>query len=180
MQICDHKAFAAAWPGVIEGVKLIGSIQVKGRASMGGNLCNASPGADSVPPMIAAGAIARVIGPNGVREVPVEQIPTGPGKTSLGKGEFIASFFFPARPKGSGDAYMRFTPRTEMDIAVTGVAVNLTLDAKGLCTGARVAIGAVAPTALLVQGAADALMYGPRGYQTPPRQTPALAVAARA
>ena len=158
MQICDHKAFAAAWPGVIEGVKLIGSIQVKGRASMGGNLCNASPGADSVPPMITAGAIARVIGPNGVREVPVEQIPTGPGKTSLGKGEFIASFFFPARPKGSGDAYMRFTPRTEMDIAVTGVAVNLTLDAKGLCTGARVAIGAVAPTALLVQGAADALI----------------------
>jgi carbon-monoxide dehydrogenase medium subunit len=158
MQICDHKAFAAAWPGVIEGVKLIGSVQVKGRASMGGNLCNASPGADSVPPMITAGAIARVIGPNGVREVPVEQIPTGPGKTSLGKGEFIASFFFPARPKGSGDAYQRFTPRTEMDIAVTGVAVNLTLDAKGLCTGARVAIGAVAPTALLVQPAADALI----------------------
>jgi carbon-monoxide dehydrogenase medium subunit len=158
MQICDHKVFAAAWPGVIEGVKLIGSIQVKGRASMGGNLCNASPGADSVPPMIAAGAIARVIGPNGVREVPVEQIPTGPGKTSLAKGEFITSFFFPARPKGSGDAYMRFTPRTEMDIAVTGVAVNLTLDAKGTCTAARVAIGAVAPTALLVQAAADALI----------------------
>ena len=158
MQICDHKAFAAAWPGVIEGVKLIGSIQVKGRASMGGNLCNASPGADSVPPMIAAGAVARVVGPNGVREVPVEQIPTGPGKTSLAKGEIIASFFFPARPKGSGDAYLRFTPRTEMDIAVTGVAVNLTLDAKGVCTAARVALGAVAPTALLVQAAADALI----------------------
>jgi carbon-monoxide dehydrogenase medium subunit len=125
---------------------------------MGGNLCNASPGADSVPPMIAAGAIARVIGPNGVREVPVEQIPTGPGKTSLVKGEIISSFFFPARPKGSGDAYMRFTPRTEMDIAVTGVAVNLTLDAEGICTAARVAIGAVAPTALLVQAAADALI----------------------
>ena len=158
MQICDHKAFAAAWPGVIDGVKLIGSIQVKGRASMGGNLCNASPGADSVPPMIAAGAIARVVGPNGVREVPVEEIPTAPGKTSLAKGEIISSFFLPARPKGSGDAYMRFTPRTEMDIAVTGVAVNLTLDASGTCTAARVAIGAVAPTALLVKEAGAALV----------------------
>ena len=158
MQICDHKAFAAAWPGVIDGVKLIGSIQVKGRASMGGNLCNASPGADSVPPMIAAGAIARVVGPNGVREVPVEDIPTAPGKTSLAKGEIISSFFLPARPKGSGDAYMRFTPRTEMDIAVTGVAVNLTLDASGTCTAARVAIGAVAPTALLVKEAGAALV----------------------
>ncbi len=158
MQLCDHKTFAAAWPGVIDGVKLIGSIQVKGRASMGGNLCNASPGADSVPPMIAAGAIARVVGPNGVREVPVERIPTAPGKTSLAKGEIIASFFLPPRPKGSGDAYMRFTPRTEMDIAVTGVAINLTLDAEGVCTAARVAIGAVAPTALLVKDAGDALI----------------------
>lgn len=158
MQICDHAAFAKAWPGVIEGVKLIGSIQVKGRASMGGNLCNASPGADSVPPMYAAGAIARVVGPNGTREVPVEQIPTGPGKTSLAKGEIIASFFFPARPKRSGDAYQRFTPRTEMDIAVTGVGIDLTLDDKGVCTAARVAIGAVAPTCLLVKEAGDALV----------------------
>ncbi len=158
MQICDHKAFAAAWPGVIEGVKLIGSIQVKGRASMGGNLCNASPGADSVPPLITAGAICRVVGPKGTREVPVELIPTGPGKTSLAKDEIITSFFFPARSKRSGDAYQRFTPRTEMDIAVTGVAVNLALDDKGVCTAARVAIGAVAPTALLVEAAGAALV----------------------
>src|SRR5262245_47041244 len=99
MQICDHKAFAKAWPGVVEGVKLIGSIQIKGRASMGGNLCNASPGADSVPPLITAGAICRVVGAKGTRDVPVEQIPTGPGTTSLAKDEIIASFFFPARPK---------------------------------------------------------------------------------
>lgn len=158
MQLCDHKAFAKAWPGVIEGVKLIGSIQVKGRASMGGNLCNASPGADSVPPLITAGAICRVVGSKGVREVPVEQIPVAPGKTSLARDEIIESFFFPARPKGSGDAYMRFTPRTEMDIAVTGVAVNLTLDGSGTCTAARVAIGAVAPTALLVAPAGAALV----------------------
>ena len=158
MQICDNKDFAKAWPGVIEGVKLIGSIQVKGRASMGGNLCNASPGADSVPPMFTAGVIARVAGAKGTREVPVEQIPTGPGKTSLAKDEIIESFFFPARPKGAGDAYQRFTPRTEMDIAVTGVAVNLTLDGSGTCTAARVAIGAVAPTCLLVKEAGDALV----------------------
>lgn len=158
MQICDHAAFAKAWPGVIEGVKLIGSIQVKGRASMGGNLCNASPGADSVPPMFTAGAIARVVGPKGVREVPVDEIPTAPGKTSLARDEIVTSFFFPARPKRSGDAYQRFTPRTEMDIAVTGVAINLTLDDKGVCTAARVAIGAVAPTALLVKEAGAALV----------------------
>jgi CO/xanthine dehydrogenase FAD-binding subunit len=158
MQICDHAVFAKAWPGVIEGVKLIGSIQVKGRASMGGNLCNASPGADSVPPMFTAGALARVVGPKGVRDVPVEQIPTAPGKTSLAKDEIITSFFFPARPKLSGDAYQRFTPRTEMDIAVTGVAINLVLDDKGICKDARVAIGAVAPTALLVKDAGAALV----------------------
>ena len=158
MQLCDHKAFARTWPGVIEGVKLIGSIQVKGRASMGGNLCNASPGADSVPPLITAGAICRVVGPKGARDVPVEQIPVAPGKTSLARDEIVESFFFPARPKRSGDAYLRFTPRTEMDIAVTGVAVNLTLDGSGTCTAARVAIGAVAPTALLVAPAGAALV----------------------
>jgi CO/xanthine dehydrogenase FAD-binding subunit len=158
MQICDHVAFAKTWPGVIEGVKLIGSIQIKGRASMGGNLCNASPGADSVPPLITAGAVCRVVGPKGTRDVPVEQIPTGPGTTSLAKNEIVTSFYFPARPKHSGDAYLRFTPRTEMDIAVTGVAVNLTLDSKGTCTAARVALGAVAPTAILVKAAGDALV----------------------
>ena len=101
---------------------------------------------------------ARVVGPNGTREVPVEQIPTGPGKTSLAKGEIIVSFFLPARPPHSGDAYQRFTPRTEMDIAVVGVGVSLTLDNGGTCTAARVALGAVAPTALLVKAAADTLI----------------------
>ena len=158
MVLCDHKAFGATWPGVIDGVKLIGSVQVKGRASMGGNLCNASPGADSVPPLITADAICRVAGAKGTREVAVEQICTGPGKTSLANDEIVTSFFFPARPKRSGDAYLRFTPRTEMDIAVTGVAINLTLDDKGVCTAARVAIGAVAPTALLVKAAGEALV----------------------
>jgi carbon-monoxide dehydrogenase medium subunit len=158
MEIMNHAALCKAWPGVVDGVKLIGSIQVRGRASIGGNLCNASPAADSVPALIAAGAIARVIGPNGVREAPVETIVVGPGKTSLAKGEIVVSFFLPPRPAHSGDAYQRFTPRTEMDIAVVGVGVSLTLDAGGTCTAARVAVGAVAPTALLVKEAGAALV----------------------
>jgi CO/xanthine dehydrogenase FAD-binding subunit len=158
MEIMGHAGLCKAWPGVLDGVKLIGSIQVRGRASMGGNLCNGSPAADSVPALIAAGAVARIIGPGGVREVPVEQIPVGPGKTSLAKGELIVSFLLPPRPPHSGDAYQRFTPRTEMDIAVVGVGVNLTLDAGGTCTAARVALGAVAPTVLLVKACSDALI----------------------
>src|SRR5262249_28011991 len=157
MEIQGHSALAKAWPGVIDGVKLIGSIQVRGRASIGGNLCNASPAADSVPALIPAGGTGRTVGPAGVREAPVEAIPTAPGKTSLQKGEIVASFFLPPRPPRSADAYQRFTPRTEMDIAVVGVGVNLTLDANGTCTAARVALGAVAPTGLLVKEASDAL-----------------------
>jgi carbon-monoxide dehydrogenase medium subunit len=158
MEIMHHAGLCKAWPGVVDGVKLIGSIQVRGRASIGGNLCNASPAADSVPALIAAGAIARVIGPGGVREVPVENIVVAPGKTSLAKGEIVVSFFLPPRPAHSGDAYQRFTPRTEMDIAVVGVGISLSLDAGGTCTVARVAVGAVAPTALLVKEAGAALI----------------------
>jgi len=150
MEIVEHEGFAAAWPGVVDGVKLIGSIQVKGRASIGGNLCNASPGADSVPAIMVAGATATVFGPDGAREVPVEDIAIGPGKTSLAKGEIVVSFFFPERPPHSGGAYLRFTPRTEMDIAVVGVGIDLTLDDGGTCLAARVVLGAVAARALLV------------------------------
>ncbi|MBT6285999.1 MAG: xanthine dehydrogenase family protein subunit M [Rhodospirillaceae bacterium] len=158
MQVIDDAGFSKAWPGVCEGVALIGSVQVKGRASIGGNVCNGSPAADSVPGLIAADAVATIIGPDGTREEPVENIVTGPGKTSLGEGEFIVSFGFPARPPHSGDCYLRLTPRTEMDIAVVGVGANLTLDDSGVCTAARIAVGAVAPTPLLVADAAAALV----------------------
>lgn len=158
MQLLEDKAFAETWPGVIDGANLVGSIQVRGRATVAGNLCNASPAADTVPAMIAAGAIARVVGPNGRREVPVEEIPAGPGKTTLAKGELIVSFFLPKRAPNSGDAYLRFTPRSEMDIAVVGVGLNLTLDPSGTCTDARVSLGAVAERALLVPEAAAALI----------------------
>lgn len=154
----EHAKLSADWPGVVEATDLIGSTQIQGRCTMAGNLCNASPAADSVPAMVAAGAVARVAGPNGTRDVPVEDIPTGPGKTSLAKGELIEAILLPARPARSSDAYLRFIPRTEMDIAVVGCAVSLTLDAEGTCTDARVSLGAVAPTVLLVAEAANALI----------------------
>ncbi len=157
-EIGEHARLKAAWPGVVEAVELIGSTQIQGRASMGGNLCNASPAADTVPALIAAAAICRVAGPDGMREVPVEDICTGPGKTSLARGEFVVSLFLPARAARAADAYLRFIPRTEMDIAVVGVGVNLTLDASGVCSAARVALGAVAPTAILVPDAGAALV----------------------
>jgi carbon-monoxide dehydrogenase medium subunit len=156
--IGEHPALREAWPGVVEAATLIGSTQVQGRATLAGNLCNASPAADSVPAMIAARATCVVAGPNGRREVPVETIATGPGRTSLAKGELIIEFRLPKRPPRSADAYLRFIPRTEMDIAVVGAAVDVTLDAGGVCTDARVVLGAVAPTAVLVPDGAAALV----------------------
>ncbi|MDP6341990.1 MAG: xanthine dehydrogenase family protein subunit M [Alphaproteobacteria bacterium] len=159
-ELGENAELKAAWPGVVEGAELIGSTQVQGRASLGGNLCNASPAADSVPAMIAGGVTCTVAGPNGRREVPVEEIPTGPGETSLADGEFVVDFKLPARPDGAGDAYLRMIPRTEMDIAIVGAGVNLVLDGDGTCTEAKVVLGAVAPTAVVVPAAAEALVGG--------------------
>ena len=156
--IGETAALVRAWPGVVEAANLIGSTQVQGRASLAGNLCNASPAADSVPAMVAARAVCVVAGPNGRREVPVESIAVSPGKTSLAKGEFVLEIKLPARPARSADAYLRSIPRTEMDIAVVGAGVSLTLDASGVCTAAHVALGAVAPTVLLVPEAGAALV----------------------
>jgi len=156
-ELAENAAFRKVWPGVLEAVNLIGSKQVQGRASPGGNLCHGSPAADSVPAMIAAGAVLTIAGPNGRRELPVEKFPAGPGRTNLAPGEILVSFTLPARPKGSGDAYLRMIPRTEMDIAVVGCGVSLTMEG-GVVKAARVGLGAVAPTALLVEDAARALI----------------------
>ena len=145
------------WPGVVEAANLIGSDQIQGRCTIVGNLCNASPAADSVPALIAAGAKAVVVGAGGKRRVPVEKVVTGPGQISLKADEFIESILLPERKANSGDAYLRFTPRTEMDIAVVSAGVNLTLS-RGVVKTARVALGAVAPTAVLVAAAARALV----------------------
>ena len=155
--LAEHPRFGKVWPGVLEAVNLIGSTQVQGRASPGGNLCHGSPAADSVPAMVAAGAVLTIQGPNGRRTLPVEQFPVGPGRNSLAPGEILVSFTLPPRPQGSGDAYLRMIPRTEMDIAVVGVGVSLTLE-NGVCTAARVGLGAVAPTVKLVADAAKALV----------------------
>ena len=157
-ELGGHAGVKALWPGVVEGFELIGSTQVQGRCTMAGNLCNGSPAADSVPAMVAAGAVARIVGPNGTRDVPVLEIPVGPGKLSLAKGEIVTSIFLPARPLRSGDAYLRFIPRTEMDIAVASAGVSLTLDGAGKITAARVALGAVAPTVRLVDAASEAII----------------------
>jgi CO/xanthine dehydrogenase FAD-binding subunit len=155
--IGEHKKLRAAWPGVVEAINLIGSTQVQGRASAGGNLCNASPAADSVPALVAAGVTANIVGPKGKRSVPVEEFCTGPGRTSLKPGEILVSLTFPKRGKNASDAYLRLIPRTEMDIAVVGVGVSLTMKGDTV-QEARVGLGAVAPTVLLVDKAAKALI----------------------
>jgi carbon-monoxide dehydrogenase medium subunit len=157
-ELGEHAEVKRLWPGGVEAVELSGSTQIQGRATMVGNMCNASPAADSVPALIAAGAIVTVQGPGGRREVPVDEMCIAPGKTSLAQGEIVTSVFLPARPPHSGDAYLRFIPRTEMDIAVVGAGVNLTLDGSGRCIAARVGLGAVAARPLLVTEAGEALI----------------------
>lgn len=153
-QMMGHAGLKAAWPGVVEATDLIGSMQVQNRCTLVGNLCNGSPAADSVPAMIAAGATVSVIGPDGAREIAVQDVPVGPGKLSLAKGEVVTAVNLPAAQ--GGDAYLRFIPRTEMDIAVVGAGVQIIRDGDTI-TSARVALGAVAPTALLVADAASAI-----------------------
>ena len=154
----ENKALIKAWPGVVEAAGLIGSKQVQSRCTVAGNLCNSSPAADSVPALVAAGAKAVIQGPKGKRKVAVEDVPVGPGKNSLKKGELIEAIELPARKGKSGDAYLRFIPRTEMDIAVVSAGVSLTLGDKGVIKDARVSLGAVAPTVLLVKAAAKAII----------------------
>jgi CO/xanthine dehydrogenase FAD-binding subunit len=156
--LSEHEALSHAWPGIVEGADLIGSQQIQGRASLAGNLCNASPAADSVPALIAAHATCVIAGPNGRRTAMVEAIVTGPGRTSLEKGEFVVEFHVPKPKPHQSDCYLRFIPRTEMDIAVVGCAVNVTLDGNGVCADARVVLGAVAPTQVVCDVAAKALI----------------------
>lgn len=157
-ELSEHAGVCAMWPGVVEAARLIGSTQVQGRCTMVGNLCNGSPAGDSVPALIAANAVVRIEGPDGKRDCPVLEIPVGPGRTILKKGEIITSVLLPARPLRSADAYLRFIPRTEMDIAVASAGVSLTLDPDGTVSAARVALGAVAPKVVLVDAAARAII----------------------
>jgi len=157
-ELGENTALVACYPGVVEGAELIGSTQVQGRATIGGNLCNGSPAADGVPALIAANGICEITGVGGERQVAVADLLLGPGKLDLQAGDIVTTIVLPKPAPGQADAYLRFIPRTEMDIAVAGVAVNLTLDEQGVCQQARVVIGGVAPTALLVPDAAAALV----------------------
>jgi len=154
----EDAALRKTWPGVVEAANLIGSDQIQSRCTVAGNLCNASPAADSVPALVAAGAKAAIVGPKGRRTIPVEKVVSGPGKTTLGKGEVVEAITLPVPKAKTGDAYLRFIPRTEMDIAVCSAGVCMTLGKGGVIESARVVLGAVAPTVLLVAAAAQAIV----------------------
>ena len=154
----ENAELTRRFPGLLEAADLIGSTQIQGRATMGGNICNASPAGDSIPAMIVNETTCMIVGPDGERELPVEDFVTGVGQNALQAGELLLGIRVPNPGPNTADAYLRFIPRTEMDIAVAGCAVRLGFDGEGVCTSARVAIGAVAPTALLVPAAADALL----------------------
>jgi carbon-monoxide dehydrogenase medium subunit len=159
--IYERTELAKAYPGLIDAVSLIGGIQIQSRASVGGNLCNASPAADTTPALIASEAVCLIAGPEGTRELPVERFCTAPGKTALSRGELLMSLRLPPPRPHTGSAYLRFIPRNEMDIAVVGVGVALTLDeSKSRCIAARVGLAAVAPTPLFVPEAGAALVDG--------------------
>jgi carbon-monoxide dehydrogenase medium subunit len=157
-RLTENSDFSFEFPGLSEAAGLIGSDQIQNRSSLGGNLCNGSPAADSVPAMVVNGVRAVVAGGSGSRTVPVSEIVTGPGKTSLADDEFIVEFEIDHMPAHTGDAYLRLIPRTEMDIAVVGVGVRVTLDDGGMVSAADIVLGAVAPTVVRVPEAEAALV----------------------
>lgn len=159
-RIYGDAAICEAYSALSDSARIIGGVQIQSRASVGGNLCNSGPAADSTPSLIALGAVAVVAGPKGQREVAVENFCTGPGKNILAPGEFLVELKFPPRPAHSGSHYRRFIPRNEMDIAVVGVAASVVLDARGeTFVSARIALGAVGPTPLFAKDA-GALLAG--------------------
>ncbi len=145
------------YPGLAEAAALIGSDQILARASVGGNVCNGSPAADTTPALIALGAVCQIAGPNGTREVAVEDFVTAPGQTVLAPNELLVAFQIPALQGQASDCYQRFIPRNEMDIAVVGVGSCVALDGD-TCTAARIGLGAVAARPLLAKEAGDSLV----------------------
>ena len=149
-RICSDPAVVSAYPGIVDAVSLIGGTQIQGRATVGGNLCNASPAADSIPALISHQAVCTIYGLQGSRQVAAEDFCTGPGRNVLQRGEFLVSIHIPATSKGFGANYLRFIPRNEMDIAVAGAGVSVLLDGGSTFVSARSALSAVAPVPLFV------------------------------
>lgn len=166
-QVYGHCGIVSDYSALADSCRIIGSVQIQSRASVGGNLCNSGPAADSIPSLIALGAVAVIAGPKGRREVAVEDFCTGPGKNVLTPGEILVELKFPARVANSGSHYRRFIPRNEMDIAVVGVGASVVLnDTKDKIVSARIALGAVAPTPLFAKAAGDALAGQPVSDET--------------
>ena len=159
-KVCSDASVANAYPGLMDSASIIGGTQIQGRASIGGNLCNAAPSADSIPGMIALRAVANVVGPKGTRMIAVEDFCTGPGQTVLEPDELLVSIHFPPPEPGTGVRYIRFTPRNEMDIAVAGAGVSVSLN-NGNFQDARIALASVAPTPLFVREAGEYLAGRP-------------------
>ena len=179
-RIYGDETVAAAYPGLMDAARLIGGVQIQGRASIGGNLCNASPAADSIPALIAHSAVCVVAGRDGRRELPVEEFCTGPGRNVLQEGELLVALLLPAPQPRFGAAYLRFTPRNEMDIAVVGVGASVVLDeSREVIQSARISLGAVAPTPLFVVEAGDVLAGQPIGEETIDRAAKLAQSAAR-
>jgi CO/xanthine dehydrogenase FAD-binding subunit len=155
-RVAAHPA-ARNYPALADAAALIGGVQVQNRATLGGNLCNASPAADSIPALIVHSAVCLVHGPEGQREIPVKDFCTAPGQTCLQPGELLVAVRLPPVAPRSGAAYLRFTPRAEMDIAVAGAAALVLLADAATIESAQIAVGAVAPTPLLVPEAGQAL-----------------------
>jgi CO/xanthine dehydrogenase FAD-binding subunit len=160
--ICSHPAVLEHYPCVVDAVSLIGGVQIQSRATVGGNLCNASPAADSIPALIVHQAACAIAGPHGVREIPVESFCLAPGQTALQPGEFLVALKLPPPQAGFGASYLRFTPRSEMDIAVAGAGAAVVLQPDGKAfVSARIALGAVASTPLFVPEAGEFLQGQP-------------------
>jgi carbon-monoxide dehydrogenase medium subunit len=164
-RIYNNEDVKRLYPAIVEAASVIGGVAIQGRASLGGNLCNSGPAADSVPSMIVLHGTANIAGPNGRRSVPIEEFNTGPGRNVLQQGEFVVSLHFPSPVPGSGAAWERFIPRNEMDIAVVNAASYVRFEGDSV-RDARIAIGAVAPTCLLVNEAAQALIGRPLTDET--------------
>ena len=166
-QIYQDAAVSAAYPGLIDSASLIGGIQIQGRASIGGNLCNAAPSGDSIPAVIALGGVCHIAGPNGWRTLAAEEFCTAPGQNALQRGELLVSIQFPAPVPNSGANYLRFIPRNEMDIAVAGVGSSVVLDDSGQnFVSGRVALASVAPTPVFSRAAGDSLAGKPVNDET--------------
>ena len=182
-KIYEDDMVRTKYPGIIDAVEMIGGIQIQSRASLGGNLCNSSPSADGICPLIAYNAVCHIAGPGGEgahRDVPVAEFCTGPGSNVLQRGEILVALVLPAQQRNSGAAYVRFIPRNEMDIAVCGAGVGVRLnDAGDTFEDAIVALAAVAPVPLVVPEAAEALIGNPVNDDTIAKAAAAAKAAAR-